>query len=151
LSMYLIDGNNLIGHSREISYHDPQARQKLLERVIPFLDQGGSKAVIFFDGGSQSLRKSKNIEIVFSGPKSSADEKIRQFVESSSLPKSLCVVTSDNSVYGYCRSCGARAMKCHEFNRLLRERQRAQIGKEDRDIRIDNLRQWLRYFGEEED
>ena len=149
--MYLIDGNNLIGHSKEISYHDPQARQKLLERVIPFLDHRGSKAIIFFDGGSQPLRKSRNIEIVFSGSKSSADEKIRQFVEASSLPKSLCVVTSDNSVYGYCRSCGARAMKCHEFNRLLRERQRAQDGEENREARIDNLQQWLRYFGEDEE
>jgi predicted RNA-binding protein with PIN domain len=149
--MFLIDGNNLIGHSKEISYHDPQARQKLLERVIPFLGDRGSKAIIFFDGGSQSLRKSRNIEIVFSGPKSSADEKIRQFVETSSLPKSLCVVTSDNSVYGYCRSCGARAMKCHEFNRLLRESQRTQNGKENREIQIDDLQQWLRYFGENEE
>jgi predicted RNA-binding protein with PIN domain len=149
--MYLIDGNNLIGHSKEISYHDPQARQKLLERVIPFLGDRGNKAIIFFDGGSQSLRKSRNIEIVFSGPKSSADEKIRQFVEASSLPKSLCVVTSDNSVYGYCRSCGARAMKCHEFNRLLRENQRAQYPQEKRETQIDDLRQWLRYFGEDEE
>lgn len=149
--MYLIDGNNLIGHSKEISYHDPQARQKLLERVIPFLGDRGSKAIIFFDGGSQALRKSGNIEIVFSGPKSSADEKIRQFVEASSLPKSLCVVTSDNAVYGYCRSCGARAMKCHEFNRLLRESQRTQDPKENRETPMDDLQQWLRYFGEDEE
>ncbi len=149
--MYLIDGNNLIGHSKEISYHDPQARQKLLERIIPFLGDRGSKAIIFFDGGSQSLRKSRNIEIVFSGPKSSADEKIRQFVEASSSPKSLSVVTSDNSVYGYCRSCGARAMKCHEFNRLLRERERTQNSKENRETQIDDLQQWLRYFGEDEE
>ena len=147
--MYLIDGNNLIGHSKEISYHDPQARQKLLERLIPFLSGRDNKAIIFFDGGSQSLRKSRNIEIVFSGPRVSADEKIRQFVAASPSPKSLCVVTSDNSVYGYCRSCGARAMKCHEFNRLLRESQRIQGSKEKREAQIEDLRQWLRYFGED--
>lgn len=149
--MYLIDGNNLIGHSKDISYHDPQARQKLLERVIAFLGERGSKAIVFFDGVSQPLRKSRNIQLVFSGSKFSADERIRQFVETSSSPKSLCVVTSDNSVYGYCRSCGARAMKCHEFNRLLRESLTAQNSKENRESPIDDLRKWLRYFGEEED
>ena len=148
--MYLIDGNNLIGHSKDFPYHDPQARQKLLERLIGFLGSWHSKAVVFFDGVSQPLRKSRNIQLVFSGPKSSADEKIRQFVEASSSPQSLCVVTSDNPVYGYCRSCGARAMKCHEFNRLLRESLRSQDSKENRELHIDDVRQWLRYFGEED-
>jgi predicted RNA-binding protein with PIN domain len=148
--MYLIDGNNLIGHSKDISYHDRQARQKLLDRVIPFLEQRNTRAVIVFDGGAQPLRKSRRIQLVFSGPKSSADERIRQMVEASPSPRNLCVVTSDNAVYGYSRSCGARAMKCHEFNRLLKETSRSQENEENREVPIEDLRQWMRYFGEEE-
>jgi predicted RNA-binding protein with PIN domain len=148
--MYLIDGNNLIGHSKDISYHDRQARQKLLDRVIPFLDQRNRQAVIVFDGGAEPLRKSRRIQLIFSGPKSSADERIRRIVEASPSPRSLCVVTSDNAVYGYSRSCGARAMKCHEFNRLLRGFSQSQENEENREVPVENLRQWMRYFGEEE-
>jgi predicted RNA-binding protein with PIN domain len=148
--MYLIDGNNLIGHSKDISYHDQQARQKLLDRVLPFLEQRNTRAVIVFDGGAQPLRKSRRIQLVFSGPKSSADERIRQMVEASPSPRNLCVVTSDNAVYGYSRSCGARAMKCHEFNRLLKETSCSQENEESREFSIENLRQWMRHFGEEE-
>ena len=148
--MYLIDGNNLIGHTKDISYHDPKARQRLLDRVVPFLELRGNRAIIVFDGATQPLRKSRLIQLVFSGPSSSADDKIRRFVETTPSPKSVCVVTSDNSVYGYCRSCGARTMKCHQFNRLLRDSLGSQDNLENHDTEIDDIRQWLRYFGEEE-
>jgi hypothetical protein len=35
--MYLIDGNNLIGHTKSISYKDPQARQQVLDRMCQVL------------------------------------------------------------------------------------------------------------------
>jgi predicted RNA-binding protein with PIN domain len=148
--MYLIDGNNLIGHTKSMDYHDPQARQKLLDRIMPFLEEKRRKAIVFFDGPSQPLRKNRWAQIVFSGHRSTADDRIRHMVESSKAPKDFCVVSSDNPVYSYSKTCGAQAMKCHEFNRLLQAGAVRETQRENRDLQIDNLQHWLRYFGEEE-
>jgi predicted RNA-binding protein with PIN domain len=148
--MYIIDGNNLIGHTPAISYHDPLARQKLLDRLIPFLESKRRKATVIFDGPSSPLRKSSWIQLVFAGYHQKADDRIRHLVEKSRSPKELCVVSSDNPVYSYARTCGAQALKCHEFNRLLHQQLAKESDEEMKNPPADDIKNWLRYFGEEE-
>lgn len=148
--MYLIDGNNLIGHTKSIaSQPAANTRQLLVEYISNFLESAHRKAIVVFDGRSAPLRKTSRVQLIFAGPHSSADELIRRRVESSRDHKALCVISSDNAVYGYARTCGVKALKCHEFNRLIREAASGQI-EENRDLSIDNTKEWLRYFGEEE-
>ena len=52
--MYLIDGNNLIGHTKSISYRDPQARQQIVDRIANLLEFRRRKATIVFDGRSDA-------------------------------------------------------------------------------------------------
>jgi predicted RNA-binding protein with PIN domain len=148
--MYLIDGNNLIGHTKSISYHDPLARQKLLDRLMPFLETKRHKATVVFDGPSQPLRKNHWIQLVFAGYHSKADDRIRQLVEKAKSPREICVVSSDNPVYSYARTCGAQALKCHEFNRLFHESENQTASAENREIPVGDIKKWLRYFGEDE-
>jgi predicted RNA-binding protein with PIN domain len=147
--MYLIDGNNLIGHTRGLSFRDPQARQRLLDRIIPFLNARRHHATVVFDGPPTPLRKAACLKLIFSGSKASADDKIRHILENSRLPRDLYVVSSDNAVYSYSKTCGAQAMKCHEFNRLVNHVALENSTREDRDQRIDDLKSWMRYFGED--
>lgn len=149
--MYLIDGNNLIGHTKSISYKDPKARQQVLDRISKFLESRQRNATVVFDGTAEPLRKTRWMRLVFSGPGRAADELIRHQVEVARSRKGLCVVSSDNAVYGYARSCGVDALKCHEFNRLLNEELVARVEPEKRDLPTDNIQQWLRYFGEEDE
>jgi predicted RNA-binding protein with PIN domain len=148
--MYLIDGNNLIGHTKSISYHDPLARQKLLDRLMPFLESKRHKATVVFDGPSQPLQKNHWIQLVFAGYHCKADDRIRHIVEKAQSPKEICVVSSDNPVYSYARTCGTQAMKCHEFNRLFHELKQPAAGEEKRELPVGDIKKWLRYFGEEE-
>lgn len=148
--MYLIDGNNLIGHTKPIASQPlANARQLLVDYVAGFLESTQRKAIIVFDGSSAPLRKTSRVQLVFSGSRSSADEVIRHRVESSEHRKDLCVISSDNAVYGYARTCGVKALKCHEFNRLIRDTGGCKP-EENRDLSIGNTKEWLRYFGEEE-
>jgi len=149
--MYLIDGNNLIGHTKSISYKHPQARQQVLDRLAKFLESRHRKATVIFDGMAESLRKTHWMQVVFSGPGQTADDLIRCQVESARSRKGLCVVSSDNGVYGYARSCGVEALKCHEFNRLLNEELIAGAEPEIRDEPVVSIKQWMRYFGEEDE
>ena len=150
-AMYLIDGNNLIGHTKSISYKDPQARQQVLDRIAKFLESRHRKATIIFDGTAEPLRKTRWMQLVFSGPGRTADDLIRKQVEAARSRKGLCVVSSDNGVYGYARSCGVEALKCHEFNRLLNEELVAGAEPEKRDVPVESIKHWMRYFGEEDE
>ena len=149
--MYLIDGNNLIGHTKSISYKDPQARQQVLDRIARFLESRHRKATVIFDGTAEPLRKTRWMQLIFSGPGRTADDLIRKQVEAARSRKGLCVVSSDNGVYGYARSCGVEALKCHEFNRLLNEELVARVGPEERDVPVESIKHWMRYFGEEDE
>src|SRR5688500_6927523 len=79
--MYLIDGNNLIGHTKSISYKDPQARQRVLDRIAKFLESRRRKATVIFDGLEEPLRKTRWMQLVFSGPGRTADDLIHRQVE----------------------------------------------------------------------
>ena len=148
--MYLVDGNNLIGHTKGLSLEDRQCRQQLIDRLIPFLDRKRQRALVFFDGAGEGLRKSHRIQIEFSGRNLTADEQIRRKVARSTAPRNLCVVSSDNGVYGYARSCGSRALRCHEFNRLLACIEVDPVDSEA-GVPPEEIKAWLRYFGEEDD
>jgi predicted RNA-binding protein with PIN domain len=149
--MYLIDGNNLIGHTKSISYKDPHARQQLLDRIARFLESRHRKATVIFDGTAKPLRKTRWMQLVFSGPGQTADDLIRRQVEVAGSRKGLCVVSSDNGVYGYARSCGVEALKCHEFNRLLIEELVAGAEPEKGDVPVESIKHWMRYFGEDDE
>ena len=149
--MYLIDGNNLIGHTKSISYKDPQARQQVLDRISKFLESRRRNATVVFDGAAQPLRKTRWMRLVFSGPSGTADDLIRKQVETARSRRGVCVVSSDNGVYGYARSCGVEALKCHEFNRLLKEDRETGADPEKRDVPVENIEHWMRYFGEEDE
>ena len=148
--MYLIDGNNLIGHTKSIARQSSgNARQFVVDYISSFLESTHRKAIVVFDGRSAPLRKTTRVQLVFSGAQSSADDVIRRRVESSKDRMDLCVISSDNAVYGYAKSCGVRALKCHEFNQMIRKAAHGKV-QEDRDFSIGNTKEWLRYFGEEE-
>ena len=118
---YLIDGNNLIGHTEGLSLTSPNCRQQLIDRLLPFCNTKRKRALVFFDGARTPLSKGVRIEIRFSGPNRTADDLIRREVERSPTPKDLCVVSSDGAVYSYARGCGSQALRCHEFNRRLND------------------------------
>ena len=150
-AMYLIDGNNLIGHTKSISYKDPQARQQVLDRIARFLESKHRKATVIFDGTAEPLRKTRWMQLVFSGPGQTADDLIRRQVEAARSREGLCVVSSDNAVYGYARSCGVEALKCHEFNRLLNEELVAGAEPEKGNLPAESIKHWMRYFGEDDE
>ncbi|MFN8008751.1 MAG: NYN domain-containing protein [Terriglobia bacterium] len=148
--MYLIDGNNLMGHTGSRANRPSEMdRQSVLNRVADFLEKTGRKAILVFDGSRSPLRKTSRVHLEFAGPRQKADDVIRHQIEHSRSRKDLIVVSSDNGIYGYARSCGVRALKCHEFNRLLQETPEKNVD-ENRHIPVADTKEWLRYFGEEE-
>lgn len=159
---YLIDGNNLIGHSRDLSLAHRDCRGEAMGKVAGFCRQTGGKATIFFDGGPDAHVGENGVSLgpvraLLAGKGVEADSRILQMIENAS-GLVFTVVSSDRKIYGRARSGGFEALRIHEFNILLEtarrraeagEDRRAELEQKSRRLNHDELAEWLKIFGEE--
>ena len=151
---YLVDGNNLIGHTPSLHLNDDRSRHTLVQKLVRFHHAGGGRVVVVFDGEPGTLVPDGltlgGVKVIYSGARSDADTKIKSMVNARSQPQALTVVSSDNAVYNYARLHRAKAMKCHEFNRKMGEVARArQAGDQKPDV--VKLDEWYEFFGIEKE
>ncbi len=146
---YLVDGNNLIGHSPDLRLRSEASRRELVKRISAFHRAKRAKVIVIFDGEAGELVPDGlvlgGVKVIFSGRQMDADRKIKQMLRESTTPKNFIVVSSDNEIYNFARSQGAKAMKCHQFNQLLREA--GPPATDEAKPRVNELEEWYRYFG----
>lgn len=151
---YLVDGNNLIGHTRSLRLNDDASRHALVQKLVRFHNAGGGQVTIVFDGEPGTLVPAGlmlgGVKVLYSGARSDADTKIKTMVSARGDPQNIIVVSSDNAVYNYARHHGAKAMKCHEFNRKITETLSTQI-TDDKKPEVGRLDDWYEYFGLEDE
>jgi len=118
---YIIDGYNLIGHTRFPRTHkntgDP--RRALLELIKAKRLAGSSKnkITVVFDGYPSSSGHGLDgfdMHIVFSR-KETADASIKRMVESQGNPRNVVVVSDDKEIKFFIKSVGARSMAVEDF------------------------------------
>lgn len=160
---YLIDGNNLIGHSRDLSLADEGCRGQAISLVAAFCRQRGGKATIFFDGGPDAHVGEGGVSLgpvraLLAGKGVEADTRILQMIEGAGEASTFTVISSDRKIYGRARSAGLEALRIHEFNALLEvarrqsadgDERRAELKQKSRNLSRDEVEEWLRIFGEE--
>ena len=122
---YLIDGNNLIGHTLNYKLNDVKSRYRLILKLIKFQNLKKSKITIVFDGTPDiSINKlsynSKKFSIIFS-ESVSADTKIKEIISTKKYLRDVYVVSSDRELINFVKSKGAKVIKCSDFNKLIRK------------------------------
>ncbi|MBI1746923.1 MAG: NYN domain-containing protein [Acidobacteria bacterium] len=151
---YVVDGNNLIGHTTSLHLNDDRSRQALVQKISLFHNAGGGQVVIVFDGEPCGLVPAGltlgGVRVLYAGGRSDADTKIKSMVSARRNPQDLIVVSSDTAVYNYARQHGAKAMKCHEFNIKMTEVIKGKSAEESKP-EVGELNEWYRYFGLEKD
>jgi len=160
---YLIDGNNLIGHSRDLSLADGDCRGQAISLVAAFCRQTGGRATIFFDGGPDTHVGEGGVSLgpvraMLAGKGIEADTRILQLVEGAGGATVYTVVSSDRKIYGRARTAGLEALRIHEFIALLEdavrrfaagEERRAELKQKSRNLSREELEEWLDIFGED--
>ncbi len=117
---YIIDGYNAINHPSFARSNNIQKARGEFIGLIKEKRLCGSlrnKVTVVFDGypGAQNLKDSAaGINIIFSG-EATADEKIKAFVEDSHNPKNIIVVSNDNEIRSFVKSCGSRVLAIEDF------------------------------------
>lgn len=131
---YIIDGYNLTNHPKFVKQVPKNSRVQAAEQLIGLIRinrasaSPNNKFWIVFDGypvsGIDNLEQG-NIMVIFSR-RESADDRIKKLVELIPHPKNVVVVSDDNEIKFFARSCGARLESVENFlsfqDKLLKKR-----------------------------
>lgn len=155
---YVIDGNNLVGCSPDVSPDDPQAEAKIIYIARKFQENKKCTVIMVFDGGPGSgVRRqelSSRFTVLYPRDGSSADEEIREILNGFNYFKDVVLVTSDRELKEFAREKGAKTINSIEFYFELKrlshisgknEENLKRINTELSDREVD---QWLKIFHE---
>ncbi|MCP4148024.1 MAG: hypothetical protein GY757_09775 [bacterium] len=155
---YIIDGNNLVGSSPDISLDDPEARAKILYIVRQYQNNRKNNVVIVFDGdpGSDEINgvpgDASKFSIVYSRHGNSADNEIKGILDRLNYYKDVTLVTSDKNLKSFAKKKGVKTVNSIEFYFELKRLSRIHGKKEEKLKRIEvevsdtEVDQWMKIF-----
>lgn len=153
---YIIDGDNVIGSSPDISLEDPKARPKLIHIIKKFQENKKNNVIIVFDGepenGVQREDICEKFCVRYSLAGHSADDEIKRVLDGFNYFKDVIVVTSDRELKTFAKKKGAKVINSIEFFFELKRVSHIHGKKEESKKRIDaelsdsEVEQWMKIF-----
>lgn len=127
---FVIDGYNVIKHpllSSLTKTKDPKIALADLIRNNGLCGSINNQVTIVFDGYANDPQINSlvnDMRLIFSCD-AKADDKIKHIVESYKNPRNIIVVSSDNEIRNFVKSCGAGVMSVEEFLRPPQKKRKA--------------------------
>jgi predicted RNA-binding protein with PIN domain len=155
---YLVDGNNVM--AQRVGWHRDKraARRRLLDELAQFAQLKRASVTVVFDGAPEPHfadgSSYRGVRVCYAERGSDADERIKRLVEATRERRTLWVVTSDRALAEYVRKCGAKHLRAGEFRQRLETLAATTAALEsgsDPKVANEDLPDWMRYFGVEED
>ncbi len=149
MKKYLIDGNNVIGKIPSLANLQKKDKQASRERLAHLVDRffTNKKVNVFlhFDGFANQKIKTNRIKIVYSD-KISADEKIKEQIESERNKRIIVVISSDRNVREFSKVCGCDVKSSEDFGKEITNSQ-SPDDEESRIQAIDDINSFKKMFG----
>ncbi|MDE3058028.1 MAG: NYN domain-containing protein [Bacteroidota bacterium] len=157
LPHYIIDGYNLLHEipslKKLLDRDATAARERLVDAVARLTMKKKFRCTIVFDGTKPhdvSFSTSNTpIHVVYSFPVS-ADEKIRDMIEKSKSRTLLVIVSSDREILNFARVCSCTTHTSKYFKQMLFEEPDNGEEKDQVSLSKEQVREWLKIFGEGE-
>lgn len=114
--MLIIDGHNLIGSFGLIS--DPEAKEKLLEKINEYQIATELKIVVVFDGfhfATSEMTMYQNIEVRYGLEGETADDVIKNYINKYKNQHGITIVSSDREIIDCARKSHLNIKKCSNF------------------------------------
>jgi len=153
----IIDGYNLLLRTRRGggglgTSELERMRDALTQKIAAYTANRSIAATIVFDGQQgvplQASALPGRVKVLFSRPPENADALIKRLVQAARQPRDIIVVTSDQPLARFIRSCGCQLLSVEEWREKM-ERGRDQDLQEKHGRLNDlDLEEWLRLFGE---
>lgn len=152
MNHYIIDGNNLIGKITNLSKLQKKDKQSARERLVFMLDRYFAKfkysVSLHLDGYPGERLSSTKMKIFYS-EKLTADEKIKNQINSTAARKNITLVTSDMNLTDYARVCGCKVVSSESFVSMI-EKLNQDDDEEKRIMQLNNKTEFLKLFGVDE-
>jgi predicted RNA-binding protein with PIN domain len=156
---YLIDGNNFIGYASPGSLKDPQAKYRLVSRLLIFQRLKKTRILLVFDGApdlnliGETFQK-KKFSVIFPPFGGNADKTIKEIILKQTDLRRFFVVSSDREIKRFAQSKRAHALSSKEFSRelqtALKEHKKSlEIEKKVTSLSPLEMNQWLKIFKDE--
>jgi len=147
---FLIDGHNLIPHTKGISLQDTDDESELLSILADYFKRIRKKAFVFFDRGfstGNSGVPSAFVKAHFVKPPLNADKALIQFLTAKKkAAKNYTVVTSDREIVEQAQKLGAHTISSSTFAGTMNDKSK---GIEESRTEPDNdIEYWMKIFGE---
>ncbi len=153
---YLIDGNNLIGTSADLSLSDSTSREKLIKRLLVVQKRTRKRFILVFDGDPQNYPQEfepvpGKFQVKFPRFGMSADELIEELIERSSNPSGYILVSSDRRLREFARRHRVKSIRSEEFMRMVKkilreERKEKEWKKPDVKLSPQEVEIWMNIF-----
>jgi predicted RNA-binding protein with PIN domain len=149
----IIDGNNLLHASMPPSLAGLEERG--LCRLLARSPWQGQRMVVVLDGAPSALGQIESpepaVELIWSGPRRSADDVIIDLVQRDSAPRRIVVVSSDHALQRQVKRRRVRVLEAAEFVSvlagLLGEATGSAGPARPQNLSDDEVDRWLREFG----
>lgn len=155
---YIIDGNNLIGSTRDISLDDKDAREKIINLIRKFQESKNTKITVVFDGEpSGGLVKnpvSTKLTVVFPHYGNTADDEIKRILSGYHQINDVIMVSSDRELKKFAKEKGAKTRNSIEFYYELKKTHYISGKKEETLKRINTslsqneIENWMKIFNQ---
>jgi len=152
----VIDGNNLIGSSPEMSLGDPNARRRMVQLLQHYQRSRKGKLIVVFDGEPDpdlpGEKHSDRFAVVFPKFGQTADDEIKSILNRYHDHRNVLLVSSDRELKSFARSKGAKTMNSIEFYFHLKKISREIDAKAESSKRIHTtitskeVDHWLKVF-----
>jgi predicted RNA-binding protein with PIN domain len=152
----IIDGNNLLHAAMPPSLAGLDERG--LCRLLARGPWQGQRMVVVLDGAPSPLGQIESpepeVELIWSGPRRSADDVIIDLVHRDSAPRRIVVVSSDHALQRQVKRRRVRVMEAAEFISVLARGSAELPGSpgtaRPQTLSDDEVDRWLREFGIED-
>jgi uncharacterized protein len=158
LPYLVIDGYNVILRPSGVKPGTAlwQARRDLINKLISFSAKRQMQVVIIFDGQNEkiSIKESfsPQVQVLFSHPPEKADEYIKRWIQSHPPMKNITVVTSDNAIAQFARSCSCSLWPVEVLKKRLNAL--SQISYDEKfgsALSASEIEEWMKLFGMDDD
>jgi len=162
---YVLDGYNVIfgedlSSPKSTGEQFESARFRFIEMLSQFKRRSRDKVTVVFDGGDKGKVRddgefAHGVEVIFSGPRASADDVIIERIDRSRRSRQLVVVSDDRQIRQAARRARIRSLGTSDFMSTMRRQEDAREEKEPHvkyhGISRDEVPWWRRYFDLEDD
>ena len=157
---YIIDGNNLIGTSPDITIEDSDGREKIILLAEKFQNRKKNNVILVFDGEPKDAAYENIVnykfKVIYPRYGMSADEVIKNILNEYNNFKNVILISSDRELKTFAKKKGAKTINSIEFyyelKRTYKIANKVEKNKKKIDIEVSSneIDHWMKVFSNPE-